>query len=318
MNDHAEQLLEVVRLASTDAVPAASYAATRSTTMLVHLHSVARTRAHTLGVFRDISAHSKVRQQQLTSRANFADLRDEIDTVAARELLAQLDRSWWDAREALDAYLEAADDQVAAYRHAFLEFEDYTSKCQAHFSDLQGHYDKAMEAEANAIKQLQTTWHDGIRTLGTLSSQLVDGDAFMQFARLDTLSISVDSLGLTAEQFCSNQSAGQRHHRHSALRATATPGVDVLKAVETAVVAATSAGYAGQTWRQIGTLVDHSPCCAAASRATASRRPAWARCGRPCSAWVAPSPRRRGAPTSSPSRYSCGCAAKHASKRYSA
>eukprot|EP00932_Pfiesteria_piscicida_P014228 SRR837773.2595.p3 GENE.SRR837773.2595~~SRR837773.2595.p3 ORF type:complete len:249 (-),score=63.56 SRR837773.2595:36-782(-) len=175
-------------------------------------------------------------------------------------------------RQHLDSYLEVADAQVAAYRTAFVEFEDYTSKCSASFGQLQAHYDNALAADSRALEQLRSTWSGTERSLGALASQIVDGDAFMQLARLDASGITAESIGLTKDQICADPSnpAGacardEGFFRYWACRITGRGAVvppqttNITALVRTAVSSATSTGFTGQTWQQVGGLVSHFP-----------------------------------------------------------
>jgi len=103
------------------------------------------------------------------------------------------DRSWWTIRDKIDAYLEAADGQAAAFGEAVDVLDGYTSKCSATFSDLSKVQTRAIQADRAANSQLHDTWHAVEHELGLVSAKISDSHAFLELGRLDAVSADLEA-----------------------------------------------------------------------------------------------------------------------------
>mmetsp|Transcript_18412 Transcript_18412/g.45827 ORF Transcript_18412/g.45827 Transcript_18412/m.45827 type:complete len:2629 (-) Transcript_18412:138-8024(-) len=242
----AADLRAVVSIATSsgDRLSASAAVASRSAAALAQLQQVVRARVHVLGVYKAASRDSKRRQMHLSSARpdpTAAGIIDVVEVEAARDLLVELDQTWWSLRNELDNYLEAADEQAAAYKSAFTLLEEYSSKCVAGFSELRVVYSKALRAEERAHRVLHETWGSVSNLLGLLAAKIEDGAAFLRFSRLDAASVTDETLG-------SNRLAICHGDRHAA-----------AARVQQAVDDAAAKGLAGQTWSQLRTAFMEVP-----------------------------------------------------------
>jgi len=243
--DETNALHAVVRTASTFAqISTVAQASHHSVSLIQHLQHTLKVRMRTLGVYKVSASRAKERQVRMLKRVpslGAADVLNEVRISAAREMVLELDTSWWDLRRKLDRYLEATNSQVVAYEFAFSQMDAYVSKCSVGFPELKSAYNRAMDAEASAHRLLRTTWKEISRSLGLLSAKIQDGDAFQKLAILD-----ISMLG------------------NSALRENKSTICDVSSSEgQVAVVSdlgnATNQGFMGQTWHQLHTIFRQIP-----------------------------------------------------------
>jgi len=196
-----------------------------------------QTHIASLGVSRSLSLEKKKAQAKLGhASASISNLQDALQKQAVHSLLLDLDRSWWAIREKLDAYMDAAENQVATFGEASRMLEDYTTKCSVDIHALNSVHVKASRADDAAKKQLQDTWHTMESEIGLLSSRIVDSNAFLELGRLDVASMDMEA-NLSA--ICQIGISGKKA---------------ALEAVETALLQ----GLAQQTWEQFhGVVVDN-------------------------------------------------------------
>jgi len=238
--EETKALHAVVHTASSsEPWSATAQAAHQSVTLMQHLQKTLKVRMHTLGVYQASSRRAKEHQMQLLKRVpslGVSDVWREVQVSAARVILLDLDKTWWDLRGKLDDYLEATDVQVDAYDVALANLDAYVSKCSMGFSELKHTYNTAMHAEASAHKLLRTTWQDMSHSLGLLAAKIQDGQAFKQLAVLDISNLGALAFTEKTSVICADSNTER--------------GADILQTLGNA----TNQGLMGQTWKQVDTL----------------------------------------------------------------
>jgi len=239
----SEALHAVVSAASLEEGSATAQVAHQSAILMQQLHQTLKVRIHTLGVYQASSSRAKERQVRLLSRVpslSNADVLNEVRVSAARVILLDLDKTWWDLRGKLDDYLEATQAQVDAYDAAFSHVDAYISKCSVGFQELKESYNRAMHAESSAHKLLRATWEDMSNSLGLLAAKIQDVDALRQLAVLDISNKGTLALEENRSVICSGPITEEQK---------------ILNALGNA----TAQGFMGQTWYQIHTLFRQVP-----------------------------------------------------------
>jgi len=243
--EETKALHAVVHTASSsEPWSATAQVAHHSVTLMQHLQQTLKVRMHTLGVYQASSRRAKEHQMRLLQRVpslGVADVLREVQVSAARAILLDLDKTWWDLRGKLDDYLEATDVQVDAYDIAFANLDAYVSKCSVGFSELKHTYNTAMRAEASAHELLQTTWQDMSHSLGLLAAKIQDGQAFKQLAILDMSNLAAWAFTEKTSVVCADSKTER--------------GVAFLQTLGNA----TNQGLTGQTWKQVHTLFRQVP-----------------------------------------------------------
>eukprot|EP00928_Gymnodinium_smaydae_P004794 TRINITY_DN11638_c0_g1_i4.p1 TRINITY_DN11638_c0_g1~~TRINITY_DN11638_c0_g1_i4.p1 ORF type:complete len:2405 (-),score=346.14 TRINITY_DN11638_c0_g1_i4:51-7265(-) len=198
-----------------------------------------RSQTSMLGVYEQSASNSKRLQTWLRShwQPGADALMQELQHQETRALLSELDVSWWSLRGELDKYLDAAQQQVAAYRGAVGALDEYTSQCSLGFSALQSSYSKVAAAEKHAHGVLRTTWSAAVPLVGLLASKLSDADGLSTLARSDAASVDATSLDRSTVSLLCSSNAQSRS--------------DGETAVQALVKQAVQKGLFGQTLRQL-------------------------------------------------------------------
>merc|ERR1719336_3044848 len=152
------------------ASPGQSKTSSASTMLLEgvrHMQEAVRQQMATVGIYRRHSEQSqKLMRSISTARASSA------------AILIEMDRIWWRLRREIDAYMDHADGQIAAFGTAFDALAGYR-ECSSGFSEVRAAYDGALAAREMAHSKLQETWRESSNLLGELASVIVDGDVFV-------------------------------------------------------------------------------------------------------------------------------------------
>jgi len=163
----AKTLLDTIRIAASDPLSIAGSAARQTASSLQTMDAAFRKENTMFGIYRD-SVHKNRQKLALVRGMTVKAIDDAVHIVQTNELVTFIDISWWAIRAKLDAYLDAADDQAAAFGDAVVVLNDYTSKCTADINDLNRAQSRAAHADAIAKNQLQDTWHSIEPQLGYL------------------------------------------------------------------------------------------------------------------------------------------------------
>jgi len=168
------------QLASLHAVLHAAGGASKAVTVgaqlrqeAARMQQAARTQLQTLGVYRE---HSNVTGSTVQS------WRAAQQQAERRSTLLAMDRLWWQLRNRLDEYLDAAEEEVGAFQSAFAAMADY-EHCSVGLSVVTSAYGSSLAARDHAHRLLKATWREGSNLVGELAAVIADGDAFSVFIR---------------------------------------------------------------------------------------------------------------------------------------
>jgi len=230
-SSHMAQLMRTIRSASANPLSAPGEVAQRVTSTLHWIGKNVQSDHQMLGVYRT-SALDKKKQQEKLSRVggSTVDLGAEIQQEGTNALMVAFDRSWWTIREKLDAYFDAAENQVAALGKAIETMEDYTLKCTKDIHQLRLAQSQASRADNAALSQLHNTWLVIEQEVGLLASRMADGHAFLRLARSDVFATDLDAKNRSV--ICSG-------------------GEAAVAAARTALEKSFEEGLARQTWVQL-------------------------------------------------------------------
>merc|ERR1719414_2863501 len=131
-----------------------------------HMQEAVRQQMATVGIYR---RHSEQSQKLVRS---FSAAR-----ASNAAMMIEMDRIWWRIRREIDAYMDHAEGQIAAFSAAFDALADYRG-CSRGFSEVLAAYDAASAARETAHGKLWEAWRESSNLLGELASVIVDGDIF--------------------------------------------------------------------------------------------------------------------------------------------
>merc|ERR1719215_2050102 len=132
-----------------------------------HMQEAVQQQMATVGIYR---RHGEQSQKFVR---NFSMSRGSSATM-----LVEMDRIWWRLRGEIDAYMDHAEGQIAAFSTAFFCLAAYR-ECSSGFSEALEAYDGAVAARETAHGKLKETWRESSNLLGELASVIVDGDVFV-------------------------------------------------------------------------------------------------------------------------------------------
>jgi len=149
-----------------------------------------------LGEFQARSEYTSRLQQTLVQAAQptLADLAMQTETHSVEELMLNLDSTWWELRGTFDAAIEAVEDHMNSMQHTTGLLKDYTSLCALEYPELLDSFHSTMDVADTSKAKLRDTWHQAVMQLGLLTSKIVDGNAFVHFARADMLAVNIDEV----------------------------------------------------------------------------------------------------------------------------
>lgn len=164
-----------------------------------HMQQTARQQLEILGQYRYHGAQAK------------AGVRATAESRAKRQALVEMDKVWWQLREELDGYLDAAEEQVQAFQGAFAELKGYR-QCSSGFAQITAAYNHATESRTAAHTRLRAAWRRCQSLVGELSAIIVDGDVFGELLAGDCES----ELAQQTMRQVRAAAGGMRmlHHRH--------------------------------------------------------------------------------------------------------
>jgi hypothetical protein len=133
------------------------------------LQQRARSQIRQLGIYRHFHNASKTDGR--------AWQRALLDAAQVYESLVQIDKLLWPLRTSLDAYFDAAEDELEAYQVAFKAFDSF-KQCGMSKPALMEVYHKSMAAKNAVGRQLTTTWKKSTSLLGETAAIVEDGGIF--------------------------------------------------------------------------------------------------------------------------------------------
>jgi len=218
-SSEAAKLLSTVRTSSTSHVSTVGTIAHRATSFLRTTNAFVKSQHSTLGVYHASALEKRANKLSLAGMDSNTLLgRTEVLIVqktAVDDLIMNFDRSWWKIREKLDAYLEAALSQTAAYDDAVSVLDRYTSRCSADMRDLSKAQTRAIQANDAAKTQLHDTWQVVVNELGLVAATVVDSGGFMQLSSMDAASVDLEPQRST---ICKGGSAARDAARSSIMK----------------------------------------------------------------------------------------------------
>jgi len=122
----------------------------------------------TLGVYRSVG------------HLHRTTLNASVQRLERSVVMLNLDRVWWKLRNVLDGDLDAAEDEIQAYKTANAAVLDY-QQCHKSYVSLVSVYKKAMATTDRVRAKLKETWRIATNLIGELASLITDGEAFSNF-----------------------------------------------------------------------------------------------------------------------------------------
>merc|ERR1719172_560490 len=113
------------------------------------------------------AGNNKLRQQSIINP--ILAVNDEVKKLNMNLILTDFDRSWWTIRTKLDAYLDAAQNQAAAFADAVEAIDGYTTKCSLDLKSMNEVHHRTLKVDDATYKQLHETWYSVVEELGVLT-----------------------------------------------------------------------------------------------------------------------------------------------------
>jgi hypothetical protein len=148
-----------------------------------------------LGLYRARLSHLDRERGLLRSsiKEGWTAVQTELADAIATSLLLELDKIYWQIREAVDEYVSSEEEQHWAYTESISAIQNYV-KCQSVFASLHDSYRAAIAARNKARHTLQTVWRKIEMLAGQMTSVILDGDIPRHFARLDAQAVNASSV----------------------------------------------------------------------------------------------------------------------------
>ena len=133
----------------------------------------------------------KERQRRLTSQMTTAE---QIEDHSTRQLMLELDSTWWSIRSAIDSHLHAARQFQSDFLDGMALLQGFSEQCSVQWHDVLKGYDKLSLTETEFQKSLRSMWLEVVPKAGLLSDQLLHGDAFSRLLEFDASSLDVAAI----------------------------------------------------------------------------------------------------------------------------
>ena len=130
----------------------------------------------------------KDRQRRLTSQMTTAE---QIEDHSTRQLMMELDSTWWSIRSAIDSHLHAARQFQSGFSDSMALLQGFSEQCSVQWHDVLKGYDKLSLTETEFQKSLRSMWLEVVPKAGLLSDQLLHGDAFSRLLEFDANSLDM-------------------------------------------------------------------------------------------------------------------------------
>lgn len=137
----------------------------------------------------------KERQRHLTMSTA-----QQAQEHSARQLLLDLDSTWWSIRSTIDSHLHSVRQFQSVLSDTMTLLEGFSQQCSVKWHDVLKGYDRLSSTETEFQQGLQSMWLEVLPKAGLLSDQLLHGDAFSRLLEFDANSLDVPSIMASSKE----------------------------------------------------------------------------------------------------------------------